>query len=262
MMMSAREDPDIDAIVLLVNSGGGSSATSEEMYLQTKRTTRRLPVVASVDASALSGAYFSITPADAIFVKPASTVGSIGVLVTLPTRVEPNDVIATTGPDKLTGADRLEIQYLLDSIHRAFLGAVITQRDRELSLTRAELSEGRIYSGAQAVEVGLADEIGGREAAIEEAARRAGLSEYQVQVMRPDSSEFVSRNNYLASDTPQKEIIPADRLVSAGSAPVFLSIPQSYVGEALIAEDRTALASDASGLQQAELNMSSVGEVG
>lgn len=261
MMATAREEPGIDAVVLLVNSGGGSSASSEEMYLQTKRTAEALPVIASVDASALSGAYFTITPADIIYTKPVSTVGSIGVLVTLPTPVEPNDVIATTGPDKLTGADRREFQYLLDSIHRAFLGAVITQRGTELSLTRAELSEGRIYSGAQAIEVGLADEIGGREAAIEAAASRAGLSDYRVQVMRPDSSEFVSRNNYLASDTQEKELIPPHRLVSPGSAPVFLSIPQSYVAEAVIAEEGVERTITDSGPRQTKLNESRVGAV-
>ncbi len=245
MMIQARENPAIDAVVLVVNSGGGSSAASEEMYLQTKRTAEQLPVVASADAGALSGAYFTISPADTIVVKPATTVGSIGVLVSLPRQVEPNNVIATTGPDKLTGGDQREIQYLLDSIHRAFLNAVLTQRGDRLALSRAELSEGRIYSGGQAVRVGLADAMGGEQAAIDAAARQAGLSEYRVRVLEPESSEFVSRNNYLASDTQNKQLVPPRALLSAGSEPVFLSIPYSYVSGGLTpGNDNVVPASD------------------
>ncbi|MFC7135516.1 S49 family peptidase [Halobaculum litoreum] len=74
------------------------------MYLQAKRTAAAKPLVASVDATAASGAYYTIAPADAVYVKPASVVGSVGVLATLPQELEPNDVVGTTGPNKLSGA--------------------------------------------------------------------------------------------------------------------------------------------------------------
>ena len=62
--MMAEAQSEADAVVLVANSGGGSAAASEEMYIQTLRTSERMPVVAAVDGGALSGAYFAIAPAD------------------------------------------------------------------------------------------------------------------------------------------------------------------------------------------------------
>lgn len=232
-LRQAREDGSIDAVVLLANSGGGGASASEELYLQTKRTSAEMPVVASVDAGAASGAYYAIAPSDYIYVKPASTVGSVGVLATLPTPVEPNDVIATTGPNKLAGADKREFFYLLESLRRAFVGAVFEQRGDELTMSRAELGQARLYSGTQAVSNGMADGIGGREAAVRHAARMAGLSDYRVRLLRPDSTpQFLSRNNYLASSAPEKEMLPASRLVGEEAAPVYLMVPSHYVADA------------------------------
>lgn len=232
-MKRARENPEIDAVVLIVNSGGGSASASEEMYLQTKRTAAELPVVASVDAGALSGAYYTVAPADYIYAKPSSLVGSIGVLAAIPDDVEPNDVIATSGPNKLTGANQREFFALIESFQHAFIGAVVEQRGENLTLTRAELGQARIYGGAHAVQNGLVDHIGGREAAIRRAADAAGLADYRIAVFRPKDTEFVSRNNYLASSAPNKTMVPASTLIGDGSAPVVLLVPRSYVAEAI-----------------------------
>lgn len=233
-LRQARQDGSIDAVVLLVNSGGGGASASESLYLETRRTAAEMPVVASVDAGAASGAYYAIAPADVIYAKPASTVGSVGVLATLPTPVEPNDVIATSGPNKLAGADQREFFYILESLRRAFVGAVFEQRGEQLAMSRAELSQGRLYSGGQAVSNGLVDEIGDQDAAVRRAARLAGLSSYRVRVLRPDAPpQFLSRNNYLASTAPDKAMLEATTLVGDEAAPVYLMVPAPYVADAV-----------------------------
>jgi protease-4 len=231
MLQQARADPDVKAVVLLVNSGGGGAAASEEMYLQTKRTAQEMPLITSVDASAASGAYYTIAPSDHIYAKPASTVGSVGVLATTPTALEPTTIISTTGPNKLTGGDEREFNYILESLGNAFIGAVFEQRGDRLELSRTELEQARIYSGTQAVRNGLVDSIGGRQAAVEHAADEAGLDNYNVRVMRPDgTARFLSRSNYVASTAPNKTMVSAAYLYGEEpSGPVFLMVPAAYV---------------------------------
>ncbi|QGX96089.1 S49 family peptidase [Haloplanus rallus] len=234
MLQQARNDPDVKAVVLLVNSGGGGAAASEELYLQTKRTAAEMPLVTSVDAAAASGAYYTIAPSDRIYTKPASTVGSVGVLATAPQPLEPTDLVATTGPNKLTGGDEREFNYILESLGNAFIGAVFEQRGDRLELTRTEVEQARIYSGTQAVRNGLADSIGGRQAAVEHAADEAGLDNYDVRVMRPDgTARFLSRSNYLASTAPDKEMVSAEYLYGEDpGGPVFLMVPATYLDTA------------------------------
>ncbi|WP_136600936.1 S49 family peptidase [Salinigranum halophilum] len=232
MMQQARQNPDIDAVVVVSNSGGGSASASETMYLQTKRTAQQLPVVASVDGSAASGAYYAIAPSRTIYAKPASIVGSVGVLGTLPQELEPNDIVGTTGPNKLSGGDSREFFSVLESLRRAFVSAVYESRGDRIQLTPAELSQAQVYSGSQAVQNGLADEIGDRQAAIERAADEANLESYEVRTLRPDGQtfRFVSRNNYLASDAPNKEMVDFEYFSGApGTGPTFLMMPGSYV---------------------------------
>jgi len=247
MLQQARADPDVKAVVLLVNSGGGGAAASEELYLQTKRTTNEMPLVTSVDASAASGAYYTIAPSDHIYAKPASTIGSVGVLATTPQELEPTDLVATTGPNKLTGGDDREFNYILESLGNAFVGAVFEQRGDELSLSRSELEQARIYSGTQAVQNGMADSIGGRQAAVEHAASEAGLDSYDVRVMRPDgTARFLSRSNYVASTAPNKTMVSASYLYGESpSGPVFLMVPASYIEPA--ANDSSVAANDSTG---------------
>lgn len=232
MLQEAREDPSIEAVVLVVNSGGGSAAASEEMYLQTKRTAAEMPVVASVDAAAASGAYYTIAPSDHIYAKPSSIVGSIGVLAPTPPDLEPNSLVATSGPNKLAGADQREFYYTLESLQQAFVGAVVSQRGDRLSFDRAELKQARIYGGAQAAEGGLVDTIGDRQAAVRRAAEMAGISDPRVEVLRPENAtqQFLSRGNYLASTAPNKTMVTPEYLIGDRQSPtVFLMVPPSYV---------------------------------
>jgi protease-4 len=224
----ARSNPDVAAVVIVSNSGGGTATGSEKLYLAARRTAEEKPLVAAVDASAASGAYYTIAPADYIYTKPSSIVGSIGVRANLPPEVVPNDIVAATGPDKVTGADRREFFYVLESLRLAFLNAVFEHRSDEIELSREEVSQGQIYSGGQAVENGLADAIGDRRSAIREAAQRAEVDSYRVRVYRAGGvTRFISRANYLASTAPdeRKEMVSSERYApTEGGVPTFVML--------------------------------------
>jgi protease-4 len=241
-LQRARENPDVAAVVIVSNSGGGTASGSESLYLAAKRTAEAKPVVASVDAAAASGAYYTIAPSDYIYAKPSSLVGSVGVRANLPQDIEPNNLIGSTGPNKLTGYDEREFYYILESLRRAFVGAVFESRGENITVSRAEVGSARLFSGAQAVQVGLADGIGDRQAAIRKAAAMAGVENYRVAVYRPNGTmSFLSRANYLASTSPEKEMVSPSRFTGRrNSAPVFLMLPGSY----LAGGDATVRAAD------------------
>jgi protease-4 len=233
-LQRARQDGNVEAVVIVSNSGGGTASGSETLYLQAKRLAETdKPVYAAVDASAASGAYYTIAPADRIYVKPSSFVGSVGVRAAIPPDIEPNDVQGSTGPNKLTGFDTREFYYLLESNRRAFVNAVYEHRGDTISLSRAQLSEAQVYSGGQAVNNGLADAIGGRQTAVDAAARAAGLDSYRVRVFRASNqpTTFVSRTNYLASTAPDKRMVSMRRYTGTRNGlPVLLMLSGSSAG--------------------------------
>jgi len=233
----ARQDPDIDAVVLQINSGGGSASASEAMYLEVSRTAGEMPVVSSVDAIAASGAYHAAVGTDRIFVRPASLVGSVGVLFTPPPRIEPNDIILTTGPSKLSGGTERGWRYKTESVQEAFLSAVIEGRGESLEIPRERVATAELFSGAEAVETGMADEIGTTRGAVEYAAAQAGLSSYDVTVLRPQSNvSFLTQSAYLASDAPNRTKVSVRYFIgeeSENQYPNFLMIPPGVVGEEL-----------------------------
>lgn len=236
-LREARQDPDIEAVVLHVNSPGGGAAASESLYLAVKRTAERMPVVTSVDAMAASGAYYAAAPSDEVFVKPASLVGSVGVFFVAPAPVPPIDRLVTTGPNKLTGADQREWYYKTEAIRRAFVGAVFEGRGDQLELTPEELSYAKLYSGAEAVDNGLADRIGGLEAAVRRAAELANLARWNVETLGyAGSVTFVTRTNYVAATTDQKELVDPQYFIASPEAavgPTVVMLPPSIVRSAV-----------------------------
>jgi protease-4 len=226
----ARADPSVEAVVLLVNSPGGAASASETQYLAVKRLAEEKPVVASVDGIAASGAYYTIAPADEIYVKPSSVVGSVGVIAPLPQQVEPNDIVGATGPNKVGTDSVREFKYTIETLKNAFANAVVTNRGDALELSRSQVTKAGVYSGTVAVQNGMADRIGGQSAAIAAAAEKAGLDQYSVEVYRPDgTTQFVSQAAYVASDAPDKELVSPAYLTGIGSQgstyATFLMVP-------------------------------------
>jgi protease-4 len=243
MLHEARTDPSIDAVVLVSNSPGGAASASETLYLEVSRTAEQMPVVASVDAMAASGSYYAIAPTDHIYAKPSSLVGSVGVFVTKPTDPQPLDQVVASGPKKLSGGNERDWSYKTESLRRAFVGAVFESRGDALTISRQELSKANLVTGAQAVRNGMADDIGGTSEAISDAARRAGLDDYRVKVLRPDGgSVFISRTNYVASDAADKRLVSPTYFVGTlgedPTVPNVLMLPPSVVAAAI--EDEPA----------------------
>lgn len=227
-LQRAREDPRIDAVVLLVNSPGGGAPASETLYFQVKQTAEQMPVIGSVNAQALSGGYYALAPTDTVYAKPSSLVGSVGTLTTLPLALEPIDFIITSGPDKLRSGDTRDWYYKLEAVSAAFQSAVMENRDIQIS--REEVSRAQIYPGGTAVENGMADEIGGLEAATRQAASDAELDSYNVRFLAPGSdAAFLSRSAYTASRLEEKRLVSPTRFVgppnSPPSVPTVLMLP-------------------------------------
>ncbi len=235
MMTQARAQAD--AVVIVANSGGGSASASEAMYIQTKRTSEQIPVVTTIGGAAASGAYYTIAPSDRIYTKPASVVGSIGVRAPTPTDIEPQNLEGTTGPDKVSsfGGDR-QFFHALETLKRAFLGAVVTHRGDRLEISENEVATARTWTGASAVQVGLADEIGDQQAAIEFAAAEAGLNNPEVVVLTPEerAPSFMLRSTYLASAADERQFTGGQQFAVSdpGGLPTFLMVPGGVVGTA------------------------------
>lgn len=181
----ARNDPSVEAVVLIINSPGGSAAYSEELYLDVLNTRHQMPVVATVDLLAASGAYYMAAAADEIYGKPTSNIGSIGVIAFLPTDVFIEEDLLTTGPYKAFGGTRDGVIRQIERAKFAFLEAVIAGRGDRLVIDPDFLSRAEIFTGVQALEYGMIDGLGANDEAIQRAAELAGLSDYDVVELYP-----------------------------------------------------------------------------
>jgi protease-4 len=181
----ARDASKVKAIVLVINSPGGSAAYSEELYLDVLNTRDELPVVATVDLLAASGAYYMAAAADAIYAKPTSAVGSIGVIASLPGDVFIEEEQLTTGPYKSFGGTRDGFVRQMERAKFAFLEAVASGRGEKLNADLSFLSRAEIFTGVQALELGLIDALVSGDEAVSKAAELAGLSRYEVVELYP-----------------------------------------------------------------------------
>jgi len=181
-LREARENESVDAVVLNVDSPGGGAAASEQLYLSVQRTAKEMPVVASVKSTGASGAYYAMLPARDIYVTPASIVGSVGVRGAAPAPSLPGEI--KSGPDKASAtADQRRAQ--IETLQRAFVGSVMKHRSDDLELSRTEVAHAKVYTGARAVDNGMADRIGSTQDAIRQAANAAGLDDYEVYRKEP-----------------------------------------------------------------------------
>ena len=181
-LREVRENESVKAVVLKVDSPGGSAAASERLYMEVKRTANAMPVVASVQSTAASGAYYAMLPAETIHVTPASIVGSVGVRGAAPGPTPSGEI--RSGPDKASmTADRVRRQ--IETLQRAFVGTVMAERGDRIELSRTEVAHAKVYTGARAVDNGMADRIGTLSDATNEAADAAGLDDYETYRKEP-----------------------------------------------------------------------------
>jgi protease-4 len=173
-------DPAVRAVVLEIVSPGGEVTASEGLYFDVLNLREKVPVVASVNEIAASGAYYVASAADQIYAKPASLVGNIGVISYLPEPDLVDEQLFTTGPFKLSGGPQVEYIRQMEMMKDTFLAAILAQREDRLNVSSEFLSRGEIYVGLQAQQMGLIDEVGSRADAIASAAEMAKLRHYNV----------------------------------------------------------------------------------
>lgn len=212
---AARRDPRVRAVVVQFDSPGGEVVPSQALFLELQKLRREMPVVGSIDSMAASGAYYAALATEPIYAKPSSSVGNVGVWAYLPPEIGVNDVIVTSGPFKLTGTNREEFMRELEGVKREFLATVFSQRGARLNITPEELSQGLLYSGRDAVHLGLIDHIGGRTDAVAEAARQAGIARYDVV----DLEACIPQNGYAANFLKASWIGAADPVTGKRTLP-------------------------------------------
>lgn len=195
-----REQNNIRAVVVEVNSPGGVVGPSQEIYEEIRRIKEELdkPVVAVSTGLMASGAYYAALGADKIVVQPGTLVGSIGVIMQF-TNLEKlyewakiSRFAITTGKYKDSGAEyrpmredeRQVFQSLMNDVWQQFMEAVVKGRNLPEEKVR-EYSDGRVFTGREAKEFGLVDELGTVADAYDMAARLAGFDPDEVEVFEP-----------------------------------------------------------------------------
>ncbi len=180
----ARTNKAVRAVVLVLDSPGGTVADTEAVYLELARLRAAKPVVSTIGTMAASGAYYLAVGSDYIFALPTSQVGNVGVIGSLPQRPQVIEDVASTGPYKLFGGPRDSFLRQLEAIKGGFLQAVTLGRGERLKLTVEDVSRGEIYLGSEALRLGLIDALGGSSQAIAHAARMARVAHFRVADMR------------------------------------------------------------------------------
>ena len=183
------ERKDIKAIVLRINSPGGSVAPTQEIYEKVKTLRGIKPVIASVGAVAASGGYYTALECEKIVANRGSVIGSIGVILEYPVAVDllkkiglrfetvkSGEVKDMGNPTReVTKRDREVFQSVINDLHRQFLNAVVEGRSLDKSIVEP-LADGSVFTGEQALHLGLIDILGTFENAIEIAANLAEIS--------------------------------------------------------------------------------------
>jgi len=183
------EAEHIKAIVLRIDSPGGAVGPSQEIYDAIKRIKAKKKIVASMGSLAASGGYYIACATDKIYANPGTLTGSIGVIMELPNvqgllkwaGVDMNTIKAGKMKDsgspfrEMTPEEREYFEGMLADVHLQFIEAVAAGRKLTVEEVKP-LADGRVFSGRQAKEAKLVDELGGIEAAIAEAGKLGGIS--------------------------------------------------------------------------------------
>jgi protease-4 len=200
LIRNARMDDNVRAVVLRVDSPGGSVTASEQIYQELKALKAAgKPLVVSMANYAASGGYYISAPADEIWASPATITGSIGIFAIVPTvprtlgKVGVNvDGVGTT---PLSGQLRLDrplgaparalLQSTVERGYEEFLQRVASGRKKTRDQVD-EIGQGRVWAGIDGKRLGLVDELGSFDDAVKAAARRAKLTNYDVHFIEPE----------------------------------------------------------------------------
>lgn len=189
----ARKDSTVKAIVLRVNSPGGSALASDEIWRETVLAREVKPLVVTMGDVAASGGYYISAAADFIYAQPTTITGSIGVFGIIPNAqgffnekmgitfdgVQTHENAEPMGINRpLTDFERKKIEQSVERVYNTFLTRVSTGRNMSVEEVDA-IGMGRIWSGTNALEIGLVDELGGLNDAIAKAAELAEVTDFE-----------------------------------------------------------------------------------
>ncbi|BFN36834.1 signal peptide peptidase SppA [Fidelibacter multiformis] len=195
---------DLKALILHINSPGGGTAASQELYYAVKRIKEEYdyPVISVLSSLGASGGYYVALATDSIYALPGTLTGSIGVIMDFPQWTEVMDKIGVdmhvvkSGEYKDTGSpfrdftaeDRRYYQELVDDVYDQFISAVAEARSMDKETVK-KISDGRVYTGRQALELGLIDHLGTMEDGIEDLTRQLNLKE-KPSIIRPKKEKI------------------------------------------------------------------------
>ncbi|MBR4988693.1 MAG: signal peptide peptidase SppA [Bacteroidaceae bacterium] len=201
-----REDDDVKAVVLRVNSPGGSAYGSEQIWREVTLLKAAKPVVVSMGDYAASGGYYISCAADCIVASPITLTGSIGIFGVIPSAEKllkekvglGFDVVKTnpmadfgTMSRTFTPQERVVLQNYVNNGYALFLKRCADGRGVAVEEI-AKIAEGRVWTGSKAKEIGLVDELGDLDRAIEIAAQKAGLADYSVKAY-PEEKPLIEK---------------------------------------------------------------------
>jgi protease-4 len=221
------KDPFIKAIVLRIDSPGGAVVPAQEIYQEIKKATQEKNVIVSMGSVAASGGYYVASPATRIIANPGTLTGSIGVIMEIPNvgglmdKLGIKTEVVKSGRHKdmasvfrgIGKEERVILQEVLDNVHEQFIRAVAEGRSLLYDDVK-EIADGRVFTGEQALGVGLVDELGSLGDAVHSAAQLSGIEGEPVVVSKKEHFSFL---NFLKGP---KELI--GNLPSVGLKYVFV----------------------------------------
>ena len=240
---AARKDSSVEAIVLRIDSPGGVAIASDIIWREVELARQEKPVVASMSDVAASGGYYIAAPADVVVAQPGTLTGSIGVVggkFTIGGALERwgvNVETITAGAmaeinspfSPFSDETRIRVQRQIDGTYETFVQRVANGREMSRDEVHA-IAQGRVWTGRQAKDRGLVDELGGLRRALEVAKERAGIDANQeitvVPFPRPRSF-FETLNSELSAPFSAARwfLSPADRLQAIATLPLRLFRP-------------------------------------
>ncbi|HTF97217.1 MAG TPA: signal peptide peptidase SppA [Cellvibrio sp.] len=198
LLRQVQDDADVKALVIRVDSGGGSAFASEIIRTEIiKLREKKIPIYISMGSVAASGGYWIATAGDKIWALPTTITGSIGVFGAFPTLENSLKKIGVNtdgvGTTELAGTMRLDrpltekasriVQQSVDNIYQRFITLVAETRKQEKEAIH-EIAQGHVWTGTKAKEIGLVDELGTLNDVITAIAEQAGLEKYKVEFVR------------------------------------------------------------------------------
>jgi protease-4 len=223
----AAKDNSIKAVVLRINSPGGSAAASQSVYQEVMKLRAKKPVIASMGDVAASGGYYIASGASTIMASPATTTGSIGVIFSsmnygaLANKFGVTDQTITSGAFKDSGSpmrpmrpeERKLYKDLILEVYEQFLSDVAAGRKMDKAVLR-KLADGRVYTGSQAKRAKLIDDLGNYYDAVELAAKKASI-EGEPSVKRYGAGRGFS--SLFGEEARMRQMSPVDRFLSTSS---------------------------------------------